>query len=95
MAPKTAVPQWTLADRLRKALESGGVSHAEMADALMVHPNSIGNYLSGRTTPKLAFRRVWAELCDVPFEWLETGEGSSELPNASRRCTSRQAAFAA
>lgn len=86
------IPQWTLADRLAKALDEAGISVQEMADILMVSRNTVGNYINGRSVPKPAYMRVWAERCQVPLSWLETGDGSSDLPGAPKRWTVSYAA---
>lgn len=66
---------WTfgLHDRLDKALTVAGVSNSEMAEYLGISSNTIGNYISGRTTPKKQTLRLWAMRTGAPLEWLETG----------------------
>ena len=63
-----------MGDRLDKALEVSGVKVTEMAMILGVSRQTIGNYLSGRTTPKLGVLKVWADETGVDLEWLKTGE---------------------
>lgn len=60
---------FTRADRLEKSLSYANVSHQDMADALGVSRQTIGNYTSGRTTriPKLALKE-WALRTGVPLE---------------------------
>lgn len=67
---------WTfnMADRLDKALTVAGVSHAEMAEALDVSRNTIGNYVSGRTKPSKLQLREWSMRTGAPLKWIETGE---------------------
>jgi transcriptional regulator with XRE-family HTH domain len=63
------IPEWTLADRLRKARESAGLSQQEMADHLGLSRVTVGTYENG-ATPKLAVLRVWAMRTGVPLDWL-------------------------
>ena len=69
----TAVPAFHMGDRLAKALDVSGVGVAEMALKLGVSRQTIGNYLSGRTTPKLATLRVWSDETGVDLEWIKEG----------------------
>lgn len=85
------IPEWDLCDRLRKSLAVSGVTIPEMADALMVSRNSIGNYLAGRTTPKPVYLRVWADRCGVDIEWLTGKSDYADLRNARSRCNARAA----
>lgn len=75
--PAGAVPEWTMQDRLQKALDYASIHVQEMADHLGINRNTVGNYLSGRTkrVPK-AVRMQWAMLCGVDYRWLDTGFGA-------------------
>ena len=68
-----AVPEFHMGDRLAKALEVSGISVATMAMKLGVSRQTIGNYLSGRTHPKLAVVKVWADETGVDLGWLKEG----------------------
>lgn len=68
------IPVWTISDRLRKAREHAGLSQAELADAIGVSRNSISNYESGHTTPRVIVLNAWALTTGVPRSWLERGE---------------------
>ncbi len=61
---------------MRIALEHARMSMGEMAELLDVSGNTVGNYLSGRTTPSTAVLRVWAMRCGVPLEWIKYGSDS-------------------
>jgi transcriptional regulator with XRE-family HTH domain len=77
---EVALLEWDLADRMRKALRTGGVKVNVMADYLGVSRNTVGNYINGHTPPDRRTLRLWAMRCGVPFEWLETGT-TSEAPH--------------
>ncbi len=82
-----AVPEWTLADRLRKARGDAGYSQAELADATGISRQSINRYETGRAVPDRPKLLAWATACHVDYEWL-TGAGPKEFhlpPAAGRR----------
>lgn len=70
----TFIPQWTMADRLRKAREQTGLDQTEFADRLGITRQSVGNYESGRRTPRPLYLRAWSEATGVPACWIATGE---------------------
>jgi transcriptional regulator with XRE-family HTH domain len=78
--PGTAVPTFTIHDRLRKAREAVGLDQQELADAIGVARTSVSNYELGHTTRlKAIVLRQWALRCGVPLAWLHTGL-SDEAP---------------
>lgn len=62
-----------MGDRLRKAREEAGLSQAELAVAIGVARNTIGNAELGDRTPLTITLRAWARVTGVPEEWLRTG----------------------
>ncbi len=72
------VPQWDMADRMRKSLREAGVNVQDMADYLDVNRNTISNWINGHNSPPTAAMRLWAMRCGVPYEWLKDGIESSE-----------------
>lgn len=66
--------EFTLLDRLSKALDASGTSVQDMAEALDVSRNTVGNYLSGRSKINKLQIKEWAIRTGVPRQWLETGE---------------------
>ena len=70
--PATAatVPEWDLADRMRKALRTADVGVQEMADYLGVARNTVSTWINGRITPNAQTQRLWALRCGVSYEWL-------------------------
>ena len=67
------VPEWDLADRMRKALRVSGVGVQEMADYLDVARNTVSTWINGRITPNRQTQRLWALRCGVSYEWISTG----------------------
>ncbi|NQX26846.1 helix-turn-helix transcriptional regulator [Microbacteriaceae bacterium VKM Ac-2854] len=65
--------EFTLGDRLRKALQVADVSTKEMAEYLGMSESSLSHWMSGRTTPKKMAVRMWALRTGAPIQWLETG----------------------
>lgn len=78
-----AVPEWNLADRMRKALQVSGIGVQEMADYLGVARNTVSTWINGRNRPSPAAVRLWAMRCGVPYEWL-AGEGLRRAPISTR-----------
>lgn len=70
---ETTAPPIPLHYRLRLALEVSGVTVDDMAEELDKHPNTVHNYVGGRTRPDRANVATWAMRCGVPFEWLWSG----------------------
>lgn len=50
-----------------------GLTPEEMAEALDVSRNTIGNYRSGRTKPSKLQVKEWAIRTGAPLEWLVSG----------------------
>lgn len=68
------VPEFDLADRMRKALRTSGVGVQEMAEYLGVARNTVSTWINGRIEPNRQTIRLWAMRTGVPFEWLSTGD---------------------
>lgn len=82
----TMVPQWTAADRFRKAREAANLDQAEMAAAIGVSKRSIGNYEAGRTQPGRPVLLSMALATGVSLEWLMYGDGgTSDLGDSQSR----------
>ena len=76
---EAAVPEWDLADRMRKALRTSDTGVQEMADYLGVARNTVSNWINGRIQPSTQTLRLWALRCGVPYSWL-LGEGVKTAP---------------
>lgn len=87
------IPQFETRHRLALALEAAAVDVDEMAATLGVTKTTIYNYMSGARAPKLGMIKMWALRCQVPWEWLTTGElpdGEDDGDELSRRITQRE-----
>lgn len=67
------IPEWTISDRLRKARESAGLTHEQLAATIGVGRSTIYNYESplwtrGRRAQTL---HLWAIACDVDPTWID------------------------
>ena len=76
--PPPAVPEWTLADRLRKARDLAGYSQAELATATGISQRSIIRYERGQAEPRRPELLAWATACHVKYEWLTGGHSPGE-----------------
>lgn len=84
MATSPAIPEWTLGDRLDRALKHGHVSVEAMAHHLDVSRSTISRWLHDRgAPPKKLYVLAWAELCNVDRDWLLWGGGSTMTTNGS------------
>jgi len=87
------VPQWDIADRMRKALREADVGVQEMADYLGVARNTVSTWINGRNRPSGAVQRLWAMRTGVPFGWLADGVSApGESGNLTFRRSLRLAA---
>lgn len=71
--PEAVVPEWDLADRMRKALRHADIGVAEMADYLGVSRRSVSNWINGSVEPSLQTLRLWSLRTGVPLEWVLAG----------------------
>lgn len=64
------VPQWDVADRMRKSLRHADIGVQEIADYLDVSRTTVSSWINGRITPSVQTLRLWAIRCGVDYEWL-------------------------
>lgn len=74
------VPQWDIADRMRKALRTSGHTVQDMADYLDVSRGTVSTWINGRIPPSTQTVRLWALRTGVPYEWLAHGVIPDALP---------------
>jgi transcriptional regulator with XRE-family HTH domain len=69
------IPPIELRHRLRIAREAAGLEQSELADAIGVSRNTIGNIEKGKlkTPPRKIIINAWALACGVPVSWLING----------------------
>ena len=79
------IPEWTMQDRMAKALDVANVAVSEMADELGVSRNTVSNYIHNRTSPSRSVLRVWALRTGVPFGWLTGGPESGTTETVTPR----------
>jgi len=93
------IPEFTVADRLRKAREKTGLDHRQFASAIDSSKGTISNYESNRYTRqrKTIVLKAWALRTGVPLEWILTGQEPQDggdgtpriIEESSFACTSR------
>ena len=67
------IPEWTIADRLKKARETAGLEQAELARIIESSRNTISSYESNNytRTRRRATLRLWAWACGVDPQWID------------------------
>jgi transcriptional regulator with XRE-family HTH domain len=68
------VPEFDLADRLRKSLRTSGIGVYVMSEYLEVSRNTVGNWINGKTHPRPSELKLWALRTRVDYRWLLTGK---------------------
>ena len=71
---QTTIPEWTVADRIRKARELAGLEQKDLAERLYVARQTVSTWENNPTTVphRLKLERI-AEVTQVPVSWLLTG----------------------
>ena len=77
VAPEAGIPQWDVADRMRKSLRNAALGVQEMADYLDVSRNTVSTWINGRIEPSVQTLRLWAFRTGVSYAWLKDGLTSS------------------
>jgi transcriptional regulator with XRE-family HTH domain len=75
------IPQWDLADRMRKTLRASGMGVQEIADEFGVSRNTVGAWINGANIPSPVALRLWAMRFGVPLEWLVDGTEPTDGPS--------------
>lgn len=68
-----SIPFEDLPDRLRRSRKRMGWDQSDIAARLGVHQRTVANYETGQTEPKLAMLMSWANVTNVPVDWLTYG----------------------
>ena len=67
------IPEFSKADRFRKAREHAGLEQAELAQAMGVSRSTVSNVERGLVAVRRITLRAWAMATGVDATWLETG----------------------
>lgn len=73
-SPAQHIPEFDLADRMRKTLRDSDIAVHDMADYLDVSRNTVSAWINGRITPDRRTLIAWALKTGVPIGWLLTGQ---------------------
>lgn len=68
-----SVPEWDLADRMRKSLRVAGIGVQEIAEYLGVGRNTVSTWINGKIVLSVQTQRLWALRCGVAYEWIASG----------------------
>jgi len=71
------VPEWTLGDRMGKALDHAGIGMQEMADYLGVSRTSVSNWIHGRIVPGRQTLLLWSMRTGVDLDWITRGNATT------------------
>src|SRR5260370_200200 len=64
------IPDWDLADRMRKSLRHAGMTPGQMAVYLGVGGNTVSTWINGRIEPSFQTLRLWSLRTGVDLERL-------------------------
>lgn len=86
MTDRGGVPEWTLADRIRKARDFAGLDQGALASVTGLSRQTLSNYEHGKTRPSKASLNLIAMMTGVDRCWLLTGQanvrdGNGDLGN--------------
>ena len=86
-----SIPFEDLPERMKRARHRMGWDQADIANYLGIHQRTVANYETGKTEPKLALLMAWANLTNVPLDWLTFGVepcacGGTTEPTTRSRC---------
>lgn len=71
---QAAIPEWDIADRMRKSMRHAEIGNREIAGYLGVSTRTVSAWINGRTPPTTQTLRLWANRCGVSYDWLAKGE---------------------
>jgi transcriptional regulator with XRE-family HTH domain len=87
------IPEWTLADRLRKARDDAAMKQTELAEETGIARSSIVNYESGKSAPRRPALAAWAFACGVSFDWLAYGTVTNDPEDGGDQVFSPRACY--
>ncbi len=68
------VPNWTIADRVRKAREFSGLKQLDLAERVGMARTSLARIEQGKSEPRRTTLIAIAFATGVSLDWLENGE---------------------
>ena len=71
------IPQFTVGDRLRKARELTGLDQGAFAREIDQSRQTVSNYETGATKPRLITLKAWALRTGVDLAWITDGTANS------------------
>lgn len=90
--PVSAIPQFTLGDRLRKAREFSGLEMQDLAHEIDIHRQTVARYESGSVRPKRHVLLSWSVATGVDLAWIQgtdqTGEQTATSTDSESRAIS-------
>ncbi len=72
-----------LVDKMQKALRISNIGRTELAERLGMSPNTVTRWMTGRTVPRHRDLIAFAEVTEVPLEWLEESRPRESNPRPS------------
>ena len=69
--------EWTIADRLRKARVSTGMTKEEFAQVTEISRTTVANLEKGTGPYKQPYLITWAHFTHVSLEWIMTGQDAN------------------
>lgn len=78
MTDTGVIPEFTLADRLRKAREVAELDQATLAKRLQLSRQTINSAENSHTRPSRGTLLLWAMATGTNVQWLERGEAGDE-----------------
>lgn len=79
----STIPEFTVADRLRKARECAGFDQSEFARVAEISRTTVINYEHGRRVPRAVYLRAWSIASGVDLGWIVTGHADGGGPVAA------------
>lgn len=85
------IPQWTVADRVRKARESAGLKQNDLSELLGMARTSLARIEQGKSDPRRTTLIGIAFATNVDLNWLETGKTpGGDMPTGGEECAIRE-----
>lgn len=81
MSDSRQIPAWSLGWRLKRSLALTDMDASAIGARIGRKRGAVSAWMNDHGAPPAdAFLHRWADLCDVSYDWLVTGEGSINEP---------------